>query len=305
MFTLLVLLLLIVIFFTVASKGSFFSLVNVRNILNAIVIVALLTVGAGALMISGQIDLSTGSSGTMCGILMAILLGKGWPWPAAIAAALATGGLTGAINAILINELHFQGFIATMAMASVTQGLSYAFGSAQTIPVENNTVVYMGTGRIGDVVPVSIIAVLLIFFAYGVMLNRTKFGRSVYLVGGNPAAASLVGIDPKRISYILFVNSGVLGSLAGCLLAARLKSATVTGIVSNQFSGMTAAILGGVSFGGGSGGMFGAFVGLLILNSFSNGMTLIRISPYWQTFASGALLLFALSLDFLGAKRKA
>jgi ribose/xylose/arabinose/galactoside ABC-type transport system permease subunit len=304
MFALLVLLLLIVVFFTIASKGTFFSLVNARNILNAIVIVALLTVGAGALMISGQIDLSTGASGTMCGILMAILLVNGWPWPVAVVVALAAGGFVGAINALLINELHFQGFIATMAMASVTQGLSYALGGAASIPVDNKVVVYMGTGRIADVVPVSIIAALLIFFVYGIMLNKTKFGRSIYLVGGNPAAASLVGIDPKRISYILFINSGVLGSLAGCLFAARLKSATTTGIVSSQFAGMTAAILGGVSFGGGSGGMFGAFVGLLILNSFSNGMTLIKISPYWQTFASGALLLFALALDFSGAKKK-
>lgn len=94
LFALLVLLLLIVVFFTIASKGSFFSLANARNILNAIVIVALLTIGAGALMISGQIDLSTGASGTMCGILMAILLVNGWPWPAAMAVALAAGGLS-------------------------------------------------------------------------------------------------------------------------------------------------------------------------------------------------------------------
>jgi ribose/xylose/arabinose/galactoside ABC-type transport system permease subunit len=140
---------------------------------------------------------------------------------------------------------------------------------------------------------------------YGIILKKTMFGRSVYLVGGNPQASLLSGLRPRRISYILFVNAGILSALAGILLAARLRTANTTGITNQQFAGMTAAILGGISFGGGSGGMGGAFIGMMILNGFDNGMTLLNVQPYWKTVASGTLLLLALTVDFVGAARKA
>ena len=88
------------------------------------------------------------------------------------------------------------------------------------------------------------------------------------------------------------------------MLASRVSSATVTGVNSNQFSGVTAAILGGISFGGGTGGMVGAFIGLLLLNCFNNGMTLIGMDPYWQTVASGALLLLALIIDYYNNRKR-
>ena len=124
------------------------------------------------------------------------------------------------------------------------------------------------------------------------------------MCGCNREAARLAGLKPKKICYILFINMGFLASLSGIILAARMKSATVTGISGNQFSGITAAILGGISFGGGSGGMLGAFFGLLLLNCFNNGMTVMGVNPYWQTVASGALLLIALMFDFISMVRK-
>ena len=106
------------------------------------------------------------------------------------------------------------------------------------------------------------------------------------------------------MSYILFINNAMLGGFAGCLLAFRLTSGTVDAVTNAQFLGMTGAILGGVSFGGGSGGMGGAFVGMLLLNGFSNGLTVLGIPVYWQTFGNGALLLFALTFDYFGNRRR-
>ena len=303
MVTLIILLLIVFGTFTIMSKGAYLSGPNIRAMLSLMSVTGLLTLGVGCLIISGNIDLSTGANGTMCGVVLAILLQAGIPWPIVLILTLAIGGLVGACNAALVNVLGFQPFIATMAVSSVVQGLTFVFCEGQPVPVRNDVIVYIGTGRIFNTIPVSIIVLLVAFIGYGLMLSKSKFGRSIYLIGGNRQAARLSGIHPVKTSYILFINCGILSSLAGILLAARLKSGTTAGITASQFAGMTAAMLGGVSFGGGSGSFSGVFIGLLIINGFNNGLTLLGVLSFWQTFASGALLIFALTIDFLNGRR--
>jgi ribose/xylose/arabinose/galactoside ABC-type transport system permease subunit len=303
-FVLLVLLLIIVLFFTITSKGSFIGLINIRNIFNSMVVTALLTVGAVPLMIAGHIDLSSGNAGSVCGVLMAVLLSSGVHWVFSLLLALAAAAVIGLINAILVNRFGFQSFIATLAMASVLQGLTFLICNSSSIAIKYKTILYLGTGKIGNVLPVAIIFALLALIIYGVILSKTNFGKEIYIVGSNPHAALLTGLSPKKIYYALFINNAVLGGFAGCLLAARLKAGTVNGTGDGQFAGMTAAILGGVSFGGGSGGMGGAFIGLLILNSFNNGLKVLKLSSYWQSVASGVLLLIALAFDFMSIQRR-
>lgn len=306
-FTLLLLNVFVIIVFTIFTGGRFLRPLNIRNILNAMVIVSFLVIGEGLLIIYGNIDLSCGNVGTMCAIVMAlVLLNENIPWFAALLISFIVGIIAGLLNATLIVKLNFQPFIATLAMASVAEGLSYVFGNASSIAVENSIITFLGTYRFfNDLIPFSVIISLAFMLIYGIILSRTKFGRMIYLCGGNREAARLTGINPKKICYILFANMGFLSALSGSLLAARMKSATVNGITSNQFSGITAAILGGISFGGGAGGMLGAFFGLLLLNCFNNGMTIMGIDPFWQTVASGILLLVALIFDYISVSRAA
>ena len=304
-FTLLLLDIVVIIFFTIFTRGTFLQPLNIRNILNAMVIVSFLAIGEGLLIIYGNIDLSCGNVGTMCAILMAILITNlNYTWYVALLLSFIVGMITGVINATLITKLNFQPFIATLAMASVAEGLSYVFGNATSIAVEDKVLSFIGTYRFANgLIPFSVIISIMFMLIYGIMLSRTKFGRMIYLCGGNREAARLTGINSKKICYILFANMGFLSALSGALLASRMKSATVNGIISNQFSGVTAAILGGISFGGGSGGMLGAFLGLLLLNCFNNGMTIMGVDPYWQIVASGLILLVALIFDYISAKR--
>ena len=304
--TLLILLAVIIAFYGIAAEatglGVFFSLNNLRNILNSMVIVALLTIGAGCLIISGNIDLSAGYVGTFCGIFIAqIYTNFGMPWPIALVFTLIAGMLFGLLNAFLVNELRFQSFIATLATGYIAEGLSYSLSRSGTIALSNKFLNELGSGRIGSFLPKAMILAFLLFILYGFMLSTTKFGRSVYLAGGNPTAARLTGLNPKRISYILFMNCGALSSLAGIMLTVRLKSSTEHGIKQSNFAGVTAAILGGISFTGGSGSLGGAFLGLLIINSFNNGMTVMKIPSYYQNIASGLLLLFALFFDYVAS----
>jgi ribose/xylose/arabinose/galactoside ABC-type transport system permease subunit len=301
------LLLLMIVFFWLFSKNhSYLGPSNIRNILNSMVIYTLLAVGGGLVIIAGEIDLSPGHVGTAAGAVMAALLnGTELPWFVVTVICLLIGAAFGLLNGVLINKLNFQSFIATLAVGSfLAGGLSYIVAGGKTLEIKDSAVVLIGTGRIAQLVPYTILISFAVILIYGVVLAKTKLGRSVYLVGGNREASRLAGIDPKRMSYILFANSGMLGALAGLLYDARLTAGNLTGTNHYVFPAITAAVLGGLSLGGGRGNMFGCFLGLLIISGFDNGLLLLGVSPFWKNVASGLLLLLALTLDFAAKRRE-
>ena len=314
MFSLFIILLALVALFTVWSwiqGGSFFKASTLKNVLNSIVLTAFLAIGAGCLLISGDLDLSQAAVGAFGGVVLASAVGN-WnlPWFVGIILCLVLCAVLGAINAIMVTRFRFPAFIATLAMTSMAKGLMYIFsaigkegGVAANVSCNNNDYInFIGKGMIGPV-PFGIIVMLIFFLFYGILISKTKFGLKVVLMGGNPAAANLAGIKSKKISFILFVNSAVLGGVAGVFSTARLSQGSLLALQTNQFSGLTAAILGGISFGGGSGGMGGAFVGLLILNTFQIGMGVVGVNPFWVNVFSGIILLIALTTDFLAQQR--
>jgi ribose/xylose/arabinose/galactoside ABC-type transport system permease subunit len=303
MFTLLVFFAFLILVFSVGTGEWFLELKNIRNILQTTSVIGLIAVGAGALMIAGHIDLSAGGVGTMCALMCAVMLRDGAPWWLGVAVAVVSGGLVGLFNGFLINRLNFQPFIATLAVAQATEGLAHVICSSRPIPVKDAVLRFIGSERFFKYIPYSVLLVIIAFVIYALLLNKTRFGRSVYLVGANPEASRLAGLNPKKLVYILFTNSGALAAIAGILLMSRTGTANATGITKNQFSGITAAVLGGISFGGGSGGMAGAFVGLLILGSFNTAMTQFGMDAYLQTTATGALLIAALAVDFFRGRR--
>lgn len=305
MFTLTVVLVVILIFFTVATKGAMLKLRNIRSILQSITVVSFLSIGAGLLLISGNTDLSLAAIGTLGPMVLAFLLTLGLPWWLALIAGLVVSAICGAINATMVNVFKFPTFIATLAMASVAKGIAYTISAGKNIDIDNPVLTFIGTERLLEYIPYSVFIAVIALVIYGIMLKRSKFGRSIYLIGGNPEAARLAGIKPKKISYILFINASCLACIAGTLMSSRIKTATCEGISAQQFTGLTAAILGGISFGGGSGGIGGAVIGILILNIFENGMQMMGVPSYWQTVSSGVLLLAALLYDHWAARRRA
>ena len=301
-FILLCFLLLVVFYFWNAStNNSFVSVRNITSILNSMVLYILFAIGVAFVVLLGEFDLSAGYVGTAAGATMAALLaGSAIPWFLVIPVCLLIGIVFGLFNALLVNKFRIQSFIATLAVGSfVARGFSYIVSGGRPINISNPAIEWLGTYRISGVVPVTVVISLALIIVYGIILSKTKFGRSIYLCGGNREAARLAGLNPKRLSYILFANSGMLGALAGVLFAARLKSGNLDGTNDYSFPAVTAVIFGGISLGGGTGNMLGCFLGLLIINSFNNGLVIMRVSPYWQGVASGVLLLFALTLDYV------
>ena len=312
-FSLVLLYIAMVIIFTVWAlirQTTFLTWAVFRNILNSLVVSSFLTMGAGCLLIAGHIDLSQAAIGAFGSMVLATAI-KGWglPWYVGIIIALCLCAVFGAVNAVLVARLHFPSFIGTLAMASMVKGLMYLFSSmgnnglAANVNFMNKAVSFIGTGTVGPI-PFGVIIMLIFFIVYGLIISKSAFGMKVTLMGGSPVAATLAGINANGIMTILFINSAVLGGVAGIFNCARLSQGALTALTTNQFTGLTAAILGGISFGGGVGGMGGAFVGLLILNTFQIGMGIVGVNPFWVNVFSGLLLLIALAFDFLSQQRQ-
>jgi ribose/xylose/arabinose/galactoside ABC-type transport system permease subunit len=313
-FSLFLLLLAMVIMFTIWAElqgrgNHFFKATTLRNILNSLVVSSFLAIGAGSLLISGHIDLSQSAVGAFGGIMLAAVVARwGLPWYLGVVVSLLLCGIFGALNGVLVNKYRFPSFIGTLAMASMAKGLMFLFSSlgndglATNITLHNDPLSFIGMGKVGPV-PFGVIVMLIFFLAYGLLISKAKFGMKVSLIGGNPTSAHLTGINSEAITYILFINSAMLGGVAGIFNTARLGQGALVALQTSQFTGITAAILGGISFGGGAGGMGGAFIGLLILNTFQIGMGVVGVNPDWVNVFTGFLLLIALCVDFVAQKR--
>jgi len=283
-----------------------------RNILNLLVLPSFLSIGAGYLLIGGHIDLSAWAIGAFGGMVVATAI-VSWhmPWFIAIILSLIFCACFGAINATLVTYFRFPAFISTLAMSSMSSGLLYLFSSigsetglASNIPIiPSDTVLdFLGQERIWEI-PVGVIVMLIFLLGYGIFLLKTKPGRKISLMGGNPVSAHLAGINSRRLTYFLFINSAVLGGISGVFNTARLGQGQLLALQTSQFSGITAAVLGGISFGGGAGGMGGAFVGLLILQTFQIGMGVVSVNPFWVTVFTGFMLILALAIDHFAQLR--
>jgi ribose/xylose/arabinose/galactoside ABC-type transport system permease subunit len=305
-FTLFVLLAILVAFFGITTKGMLFIPMNLKVILNAMVLASFVVTGVGLLLIFGGIDLSTGAVGSLAAVIISTLIVKaGWAWWTAFLAGMTAGAFVGFVNAVFINEMDFQPFIATLGMTQVATGVMYIVGKGTPVSITNNTVInWIGRYELFGVIPFNNLLALICLLGYGFMLAKTEFGRKIYLCGGNRNAARLTGINPKRISYFLFINCGALSAFAAFVLTCRLGGTTMQGMTSFQFTAITAALLGGVTFGGGGGSIFGCFLGIMIINVFQNGLTLLSVNVHIQTIFNGMILVLALAVDIINARRQ-
>ena len=286
------------------TNVKFLSAKNFFDIVDLMILSSFLAVGSGFLLCAGHMDLSAAAIGAFANVMFASLMDyHNVPVLPAIIIAMACAICFGLINALLVNEFKCPTFIVTMSMTFVAKGcmqmvsVDPSTGNAGTVNFYNDFTQWVCNTKIGGVVSIMFLIVVVMFIFYGLLLAKTKFGMQVYLVGSNPMAATLCGINAKKVLYILFGNSAMLASLAGMIYMCRASQGDLNALGSNQFTGMTAAILGGVSFGGGNGNLAGVFIGLLILNTFSKGMTSIGSSSYWTTILTGILLLVALIID--------
>lgn len=290
------------ILFTCLNK-NFLSWQNMMNLLVAASLVGMVAVGHTYLIIAGQNDLSPGSLAAFAGTLAALLLGKGMPFAVAIIITLAAGVVVGLFNSWMVNKIKLEAFIATLVTQSVVRGFAYIICDGKPIAVSNQTFIALGKLRIFGV-HIAVWLMIIAFVVFGFILAKTKFGRSVYAIGGSTEAARLAGLNPQKIITTCFVLIGVLTSLGGIVFAARMNSGQPAANVNLEFDAITAVILGGVSFAGGVGSMFGTVLGVILIQAFNTGLIMVNVPTFWQYVARGALLLFALTSDYIRKERR-
>ena len=292
--------------FSAMLTSGFMSRGNLYNIFLNLIIQCIMICGLSCLLIGGNIDLSVAGQATLAALIFAkICSGTSIPWVAALVAALMFGVFCGLINTFLINFLRFPPFIATIGMSSIYSGLSNIWTGSGNVQITRAGFLAVGEMSVG-VFPVLFLFALVLMALYQFILLKTPLGRKVYMVGGNIHAARLSGMNPKRVRMMLLINNSVLASFAGLTWSTRSKLASPTAIISAgpDMRVISAAILGGVMFQGGSGDIGGAFVAILLLNVFQNILDVLSVPPYWNVVAQGALLILALILDYFNAERQ-
>ena len=292
----------VVIVFFFCMNQNFLSLANIQTVLLTVSFDGMLTLGAALVLIGGNVDLSTGAVACFSACVFGLACNAGGPWGLSMIIGILVGLVLGLINALLINELKFMSFISTLAVAQVYRGFVDYWLKGRNIQITNPGVRVLGATVAG--IPVAFIIFIVVLIVYAVILNTRRVGRAVYQIGGNADAARLSGINPKKMSYFIYINSAFLCALAGIIWTCRMHTIATTTGTSGETNALTAAVLGGVSFMGGVGGAGACLVGVLLLDFFNSGLTTIGFPAYWQMVAKGALLILALTVDFLVNQRR-
>ncbi len=288
--------------FTSLNK-NFLTMQNMTNLLVASSLVGMVAIGHTYLIIAKQNDLSPGSLAAFCGVLGAILLNRNLPIPIAMLVTMCAGAAVGLFNSWMVNQIKIEAFIATLVSQTIIRGFAYIICGGKPVAIKNQTFNKLGTLRI-LALPIPVWVMIICILIFGFILARTRFGRSVYAIGGSAEAARLAGLNPKRIVTTCFIMIGVLTSIGGMLFAARMNAGQPAANVNLEFDAITAVILGGTSFAGGVGSMFGTALGIILIQAFNTGLIMVNVDSFWQYVARGALLLFALTSDYIRETRR-
>ena len=283
------------IIFSALSK-YFFTLNNMINLLQQVAVLGIASAGITLVVLSGSLDLSIGSVMAVSGIYAAWFMTLGAPWYLGLIGGILVGTFCGFMNATMINALKMNPLIVTLGMASVWEGVTKLRNNGVAIGVFDKTFRFLGHGRVAGI-PLIIIVLLAVYLIMGLVMKYTKFGRDAYAVGGNAKASMYSGISVKRIRFIIYTLAGTFAGVAGCAYAAIVGSGTVTAGSATTLNAIAAVVLGGASLSGGVGSMAGTFVGVLLLGTIDNGLSILSVSTFWQLIVKGVILLLAVFVD--------
>lgn len=275
---------------------QFMSFNNISNILRQASYTAIAAVGMTMVIIIGEIDLSAGSLVCASGLVGAVICKNTGNVFLAVAAAVAVGAIVGAANGSLCAVGKLPGFIASLASMIILRGLAYIMTGGNSVVWRNEQFTMIGTGYVG-VVPVPVI-IMVAAIIFGVILTtKTRFGRYIYAVGGNIEASRWSGIAVTKVKILVYVIMGILTSIAGLIITARLGSGQPSAGTSFEMDCITAAVVGGTSMSGGRGKVIGTIVGVLLLTVLTNGMTLVGMNTYWQQVLKGVIIVVSVLVD--------
>lgn len=277
---------------------NFFSMRNFGGLALSVTTVGLIACTMMFCLAAGDFDLSVGSIVALGGVVAAVTANRTGSAAMGIAAGVAAGGVVGLLNGFVIACVGINALIATLASMQIVRGLAYIITDGRPVGIIDERFFALGLSSfVGVSLPVWFTVGAFVFF--GLLLNRTTFGRNALAIGGNCEAARLAGISVVRTKVIIFTLQGLIAAFAGVILASRMTSGQPKTAEGLELVVISACVLGGVSLTGGVATVSGAIVGVLIMGTVNNAMNLLNIPPFYQYVASGAILLAAVMIDRL------
>jgi len=284
------------VFFASLSHGRFFTISNFLTVSRQVSLVMIVGVGAELVMITGNIDLAVGSYLALSGVLVAAMLRYGISWYLALIIVIIFMGLIGTLVGIAVAKQKLNSLIVTLAMLSIAKGAALAYTGGIPIFIKNETFISIGNGYFGPIpIPVVIAFFLLIIGQF--VLQKTKFGRYIYAVGGNMKAAIASGINVDRIIIYTFAITGMLCGISGSILAGRLFSGNPTVGQDFNLDVIASIVIGGTSLLGGIGNMWGLLIGAFLVGIIGNGLTILGVSTFYQIIVKGLIIYIAIFID--------
>jgi ribose transport system permease protein len=288
---------------------------SLRNIINILVQSSYLLLFASAQMVvilTGGFDLSLGMAVSVISVATALvttgLAAAGAPawlvFVAGLGVGLGIGLLVGTVNGMFVSWVGINPFVVTLGSLNICYGLATTISGGRpvfNVPDAFTVPLYEGTFIPGVPIPVTL-AIVVAVFLY-LLLDRTVFGRALYLIGNNPRAANLAGIPSKRYLFLAYVTCSLLAAFGSLMLTARTGSGEPNLGGSLMLESIAAAVIGGVSLQGGVGGIIPAILGSIFVTMLSNAMDLLEVGGYVQQILLGCVIIAAIFLDRIRATR--
>lgn len=281
-------------------NSSFLTTNNILNVLRQTSTNLYLALAMTMVIILGGIDLSVGSIIAVVGVVATSSISLlGFPIYIGIILGVLVGVLFGALNGYIVATTVIPPFIVTLATMNIARGAAYVLSDGKPIRVMDFSFNSIGSGYIGGILPTPVLFLLIILIICYLIMNKTKLGRYMYAVGGNPEAAKFSGINIKKVQLFAYTFSGLMAAVAGIVLASRMFSGQPTAGEGAELDAIAAVVLGGTSMTGGKGKIGGTVIGALIIGVLSNGLNLMGISSFWQYIVKGIVILVAVYIDVL------
>jgi ribose transport system permease protein len=295
-YTVMIILIVLMVLFSFSSP-YFLTLRNLTNIITQNTYFIIVAIGLSFVMIGGGIDLSLGYQMSLVGVVTAMsMVVYHLPVGVAVLIGLLLGTLLGTINGLIVANMKIFPLIATLATGMIFQGISYTVSNAGTFRGYPDSFLALVNGKLLGIpydVWLTLIVVLFASFVY----RRTSFGWNVLALGGNEEASRLAGIKTKTIKISVYAICGFFVAIATMVMIAKANTTNSSFGPGTEFTALTAAILGGISFVGGEGSMLGLVIGVFILAVLGNGMQLAGMGTYAQYIVKGMILLAAVGFD--------
>ena len=292
----------LVIIISIASP-VFLSPRNIRNVLQQVSTLGILSMGVTVLMISGGIDLSVGSAISTVAVIAGTMLKAGIPAEIAIVAGLVLGCAIGCLNGMLAAFTRAHPFILTLGTMTILQGVAIIITKGYPINDLGARFGYIGGAMIGPV-PFIVILFFLVMIVCWLLLRYLRIGRIAYAIGGNEYTTFLAGIPVKRYKILFYVICGFFAGMAGLVLASRISSAMPNLGTGFEMNSIGAAVIGGIPLTGGRGNVWGTLTGVLLLGIIGNGLNLLHVDASWQYVVTGLIIIIAVIIHEQRLKRR-